>query len=60
MEPNEVNESLRIDLTSETDVAYWCRILDLTAHQLRFAVQHAGPQVQEVQRYLREKGKPAE
>lgn len=60
MDENGVNESLRIDMTSDTDVAYWCRVLALSAHQLRFAVQHAGPQVQEVQRYLREKGLPAE
>ncbi len=43
----------RIDLTRETDVAYWCRIFDVTIEELREAVQHAGPDAGEVQRYLR-------
>ena len=43
----------RIDLTRQTDVLYWCRILDVTMEQLRDAVHHAGHQVEEVQRYLR-------
>ena len=42
-----------IDLTRQMDVAYWCRIFDVSAAQLREAVHHAGHQVQEVQRYLR-------
>jgi hypothetical protein len=49
------NASQRIDLTRETDVLYWCRILDVTREQLREAVHHAGHQVDEVQRYLRGK-----
>lgn len=43
----------RIDLTRQTDVLYWCRILDVTMEQLREAVHHAGHQVEHVQRYLR-------
>ena len=41
-----------IDLTRQMDVAYWCRIFDVSAAQLREAVHHAGHQVQEVRRYL--------
>ncbi|HWI83075.1 DUF3606 domain-containing protein [Ramlibacter sp.] len=41
-----------IDLTRETDVAYWCRIFDVTIDQLRDAVQHAGHEPSEVQRHL--------
>ena len=44
-----------IDLTQQMDVAYWCRVFDISAAQLREAVHHAGHQVQEVQRYLRQK-----
>jgi hypothetical protein len=43
-----------IDLTQQMDVAYWCRIFDIDAAQLRDAVHHAGHQVQEVQRYLKQ------
>lgn len=42
----------RIDLMRETDVAYWCRIFDVTIDQLREAVRHAGHQVAEVRSYL--------
>ena len=45
----------RIDLTRQMDVAYWCRIFDVSIEQLREAVHHAGHQVPEVQRYLRDK-----
>lgn len=45
----------RINLTSQTDVLYWCRILDVSMDQLRDAVHHAGHHVQDVQRYLLEK-----
>jgi hypothetical protein len=41
-----------IDLTHDLDVAYWCRIFDINATELRDAVQHAGPRAVEVQRYL--------
>ena len=44
--------SQRIDLTHETDVAYWCKIFNVSIEELREAVQHAGPQVDEVRRYL--------
>lgn len=46
----------RIDLTRQTEVQYWCRILDVSMDQLREAVHHAGHKVEEVQRYLRQKG----
>jgi len=42
----------RIDLTRGMDVAYWCRIFDVSADQLRDAVHHAGHQVPDVRRYL--------
>jgi len=44
--------SRRIDLTRETDVAYWCQIFNVSIEELREAVQHAGPQADEVRRYL--------
>ena len=42
----------RIDLTREMDVAYWCRVFNVSRDQLRDAVHHAGHQIQEIQRYL--------
>ena len=45
----------RIDLTRQLEVAYWCRIFNVSIDQLREAVHHAGHEVQEVQRYLRQK-----
>ena len=42
----------RIDLTRQLDVAYWCRIFDVSAPELREAVHHAGHQVPEIRRYL--------
>ena len=47
-------QAQRIDLTRQMDVAYWCRIFDVSIEQLRQAVHHAGHQVQEVQRYLQQ------
>jgi hypothetical protein len=44
-----------IDLTSQTDVQFWCRVFDVSMDQLRDAVHHAGHRVAEVQRWLREK-----
>lgn len=41
-----------IDLTRETDVAYWCRIFDVSVDELREAVRHAGHQPADVQRHL--------
>ncbi|MGZ5194036.1 MAG: DUF3606 domain-containing protein [Ramlibacter sp.] len=52
---NASTTSQRIDLTRQLDVAYWCRIFDVSIEQLREAVHHAGHQVQEVQRYLQQK-----
>jgi hypothetical protein len=45
----------RIDLTRLMDVFYWCRIFDVSADQLRVAVQHAGHHPEEVRRYLLQK-----
>ena len=45
----------RIDLTRQTEVQYWCRVFDVSMDQLRDAVHHAGHQVEEVERYLRQK-----
>ena len=45
-----------IDLTSQTDVQFWCRVFDVDMAQLRDAVHHVGHTVEEVQRYLRERG----
>jgi hypothetical protein len=35
-------------------VQFWCRVFDVSMDQLRVAVHHAGHQVEEVERYLRE------
>ena len=48
-----------IDLTQQMDVQYWCRVFDVSMDQLRDAVHHAGHQVEEVERYLRQKKGPA-
>lgn len=49
-------ESVRlIDLTQQADVQFWCRVFDLSMAELRDAVHHAGHQVEEVERYLRQK-----
>lgn len=45
----------RIDLTRGMDVAYWCRIFDVSIDQLRHAVHHAGHEVPEIRRYLSQK-----
>ena len=44
-----------IDLTQQTDVQFWCRVFDLSMAELRDAVHHAGHQVEEVERDLRQK-----
>ena len=46
-----------IDLTQETDVAYWCRIFDVSIDELRDAVQHAGHEPAEVRRHLSQQGR---
>jgi hypothetical protein len=48
----------RIDLTRAADVAYWCRIFDVSIDQLREAVHHAGHQVAEIRRYLASRSQP--
>jgi hypothetical protein len=53
--PSPAESPRLIDLTSQTDVQFWCRIFDVSMDQLRNAVHHAGHQVPEVERYLREK-----
>ena len=45
-----------IDLTRERDVAYWCRIFDVSIDQLREAVRHAGHEPAQVRRYLGARG----
>jgi hypothetical protein len=45
----------RIDLMHQMDVAYWCRVFDISIEELREAVHHAGHQVQEVRHYLQRK-----
>ncbi len=42
----------RIDLTRDLDVAFWCRLLDVSHDQLRRAVQRVGPRADAVFRYL--------
>jgi hypothetical protein len=53
--PSPAESPRLIDLTSQTDVQFWCRIFDVSMDQLRDAVHHAGHQVPAVERYLREK-----
>jgi hypothetical protein len=45
----------RIDLMRQMDVAYWCRIFNVSTEQLRDAVHHVGYQAKEVHRYLSQK-----
>ena len=56
--PSATDTARRIDLTRQADVQYWCRIFDVSMDQLRDAVHHAGHQVDEVGRYLRENPPP--
>ncbi|MEO8296768.1 MAG: DUF3606 domain-containing protein [Burkholderiales bacterium] len=42
----------RIDLLDGADVAYWCRVLAVDMHELRRAVQQAGPQAAAVRTVL--------
>ncbi|NPC56792.1 DUF3606 domain-containing protein [Caenimonas soli] len=42
----------RVDLTQGMEVAYWCRIFNVSIDQLRHAVHHAGHQVPDIRRYL--------
>ena len=51
----QVEAPRRIDLTRETDVLFWCRVFDVDMAELRDAVHHAGHQVEEVERWLRQK-----
>jgi len=44
----------RIDLTRDTDVAYWCRLFDVDHGRLRHAVQQVGPRAPAVLRWLRD------
>lgn len=56
MENTSPSDSPRlIDLTKQGDVQFWCRVFDVSMDQLRDAVHHAGHQVEDVERYLREK-----
>jgi hypothetical protein len=42
----------RIDMLHDADVHFWCRLFDVTPAQLRYAVQHVGPQADAVRRHL--------
>ncbi len=53
--PSGATPGQSIDLTKETDVAYWCEIFGVDPAQLRRAVGAAGPQAVEVARQLRSK-----
>ncbi|MDB5956804.1 DUF3606 domain-containing protein [Ramlibacter sp.] len=53
--PSPAESARVIDLTSQTDVQFWCRIFDVSMDQLRSAVHHAGHKVADVERYLRER-----
>ncbi|MED5618103.1 DUF3606 domain-containing protein [Ideonella sp. BN130291] len=46
-------DTARIEMRRDTDIAYWCRVLDVSPAELRRAVQHVGPQVAAVRRHLR-------
>ena len=54
----QTSTTQRIDLTRAADVAYWCRIFDVSIDQLRDAVHHAGHQVAEIRRYLASRSQP--
>ena len=45
MDDSKPASAQRINLTRETDVAYWCRVFDVSIGQLRDAVQHVGHEV---------------
>jgi hypothetical protein len=53
--PSPAESPRLIDLTQQTDVQFWCRVFDVSMDELRNAVHHAGHQVADVERYLREK-----
>lgn len=57
--PSSTEGPRLIDLTRQTEVQFWCRVFDVSMDQLRDAVHHAGHQVEEVERYLRQKKGPA-
>jgi hypothetical protein len=52
MDDSKPDVAQRINLTRETDVAYWCRVFDVSIGQLRNAVQHVGHEVPAIRRYL--------
>ena len=49
---------VRIDLLSDTDVAYWCRVLDVDHGELRRTVQKVGPRADAVVRCIDAKRAP--
>ena len=51
-QPAQSTRGQLIDLTRTMEVAYWCRVFDVSMDQLRDAVHHAGHQVPEVRKYL--------
>ena len=46
------DEHVAVHLNSQVDINYWCQILSVNHEQLRVAVQHVGPRVAAVRRYL--------
>jgi hypothetical protein len=58
MDDSKPASAQRINLTRETDVAYWCRVFDVSIDQLRQAVQHVGHEVPEIRRYLSQQSPP--
>jgi hypothetical protein len=51
----EAENSRLIDLTSQTDTQFWCRVFDVSMAELREAVHHSGHLAADVERYLRER-----
>ncbi len=42
----------RINMSDAWQVLWWCRYLGLTKTQLEHAIQHSGPVIADVRRYL--------
>jgi hypothetical protein len=48
----QAGSPVRIELRHELDSAYWCRLFDVSHAELRYAIQHVGPQAAAVRRFL--------
>jgi len=53
-------DSGRIDVANESDCAYWCNALHVTAGELKAAVHYAGDRVDDVRKYFDERRSNAE